>query len=721
MRPNHNACRKSRPVSEPIHQLNLPEPGSIISGHYRIVGRLGEGGMGSVFKAKDLALKRDVAIKFLLPHRLAKSVNVLRFQREAHATALLRHPGVVRIHSVETTEDGQPFLVMDFILGKTLAQRIASEGQLPIDEVLDIFIAVCDALAHAHSMGVLHRDLKPSNIIICSGGSAGASVKVLDFGLAKIIASASTQDLTQTGQTFGTPAYMSPEMALGNAVDHRSDIYSLGCTLYEALTASPPHVADTAYATVLKHETDKALTLSEAAFGRDFPEKLEMLVAKLIAKRPEQRYQSMKEVKEALLGLKGNLDTKQSTLHTTSKDTSLNYRTLMTAVVLAGIAGVVVPGVFLWSELMPPKTQEAKLATPQSIRQGFLDENQKSADDFVSLGDKCLARGNVYPAVMAYGAALTALGANVNRKSSKIAEVMNKKAQALFFLGRLAESEKFYRQSLAVTEEIAPNSDEHFYTMVNLGTVCIQEKKMVEAKQLIQSATDHFRVRRGTNSTGTALCLNTMATCYRENHEYSKAEDTLLEVSAIHRKLLGPYSDWYAKDQCDLAQNYNAMGNFAKAETAWNEAIKQYRAIAGRQMAIGSGYLELGHTQKAKGDLSAALNSIDQGTALMVNTPARTADILFDSMLSKVDILVKLKRYEEAEGVCQQTERYFSTELIDKPGQLAPRLVALAQRQKLLGRNHEAQVELKKAKDLFERAKSGDQIGADDSATDKIH
>src|SRR5579883_1944448 len=126
----------SHKVSEPIRNFDLPEPGTIISGHYEIVERLGEGGMGSVFKARDLTLKRDVAIKFLLPHRLTKSVNVLRFQREAQATARLNHPGVVRLHRVEATENNQPFLVMDYISGKTLAQRIASDGQLPVEDVL---------------------------------------------------------------------------------------------------------------------------------------------------------------------------------------------------------------------------------------------------------------------------------------------------------------------------------------------------------------------------------------------------------------------------------------------------------------------------------------------------------------------------------------------------------------------------------------------------------
>ena len=225
--------------------MNLPDVnqqpdtspiGSIVSGHYEILARLGEGGMGSVFKAKDLVLNREVAIKFLLPNRLVNSVNVRRFQQEAQAAARLDHPGIVRVHDINTTEDGLPFLVMDLVSGKTLAERIAHEGQLPVDEVLDIFILVCDALAHAHKMGVLHRDIKPSNIMVATYFPGNYSVKVLDFGLAKIIATAaaSEQDLTQTGQTFGTPYYMSPEQALGKTVDHRADIYSLGCTLYEA-------------------------------------------------------------------------------------------------------------------------------------------------------------------------------------------------------------------------------------------------------------------------------------------------------------------------------------------------------------------------------------------------------------------------------------------------------------------------------------------------------
>ena len=696
-------------LPEPIHQLDLPKPGSIIAGHYEIIERLGEGGMGSVFKAKDLTLNREVAIKFLLPHRLEKSVNILRFQREAQATARLNHPGIVRMHRVETSEDGQPFLVMDFISGKTLAQRIASKGQLPLDEVLDLFIAVCDALAHAHGMGVLHRDLKPSNIIICSSGPEKVNVKVLDFGLAKIIASASTQDLTQTGQTFGTPSYMSPEMALGNAVvDHRSDIYSLGCTLYEALTASPPYVAGSAYATALKHETEEALTLSEAAFGRDFPQQLELLVTKMIAKRPEQRYQSMDEVKEALLSVKRNLNSQQQAPRVTFEDRPVKSRMLVVGIILGGVVAIITSGMLLWIWLMPQKT--AKVETPQSIRQEFLDENLKSANDLISMGDKCMARGSIYPSMMAYGAALTALGVGLDRANITIADVMCKKALALSLLGRLAESESLYRKALSMIESAAPNTEQHYHTMLGLGTVLVKEKKFGEAKQMMGTACELFKAKFGTDSLQAGYSLSILATCFTENHEYEKAESILQDVSAIYRKYLGSHSEWYASAQSDLAQNYYQMGNFAKAETAWNQAITAYKASGKHAMELGAAYVGLAQVYKAKGDLLSALHSLEQGLPLLSATSARGSDKVFDGMFTSVDIMIKLRRYADADRLCQTMAECFSQQLKDKPKQLATRLIALAKRQRLLGRTREAQAELKQASELLEQAKSGDQI-----------
>lgn len=291
--------------SDEVVRLSGPDSasliGKVIAGKYEIVSFLGEGGMSSVFQAKDLVINRLVALKILLSLRTADERSILRFQKEATAAGRLNHPNIVQLYDVGTHVDGTPYLVMDYVPGVTLTERLRSHGQLPTWEAVKFFVQVCDALAHAHSNGVIHRDIKPSNLLITTGPGGSEIIKILDFGIAKVWDEAlSVQQTTRTGEVFGSPLYMSPEQAVGTKVDFRSDIYSTGCALFEALSGLPPHVGETTLSTIMKHQNDKAPTLREASLGREFPSQLEEVVAKCLAKKPDDRYQSMSEVREAL-------------------------------------------------------------------------------------------------------------------------------------------------------------------------------------------------------------------------------------------------------------------------------------------------------------------------------------------------------------------------------------------------------------------------------------
>jgi eukaryotic-like serine/threonine-protein kinase len=212
------------------------QPGLLINERYEVLSLLGQGGMSVAFKALDRQIDRAVTIKFLLPERLANPKDRTRFQREAMMAAQLQHPSITKVFAFDFDSQSRPFLVMEFIDGKTLAQRIELEGQLPINETIDIFIQVSDALSVAHAHGVLHRDIKPSNIMLTAPHpDKRSTVKLLDFGIAKLMQSqeVSALQITDTGELLGSPLYMSPEQARGANLDARSDLYSLGCTMYE--------------------------------------------------------------------------------------------------------------------------------------------------------------------------------------------------------------------------------------------------------------------------------------------------------------------------------------------------------------------------------------------------------------------------------------------------------------------------------------------------------
>lgn len=275
-------------------------------GRYRIIEPIGSGGMASVYKALDETIKRHAAIKLMLPKYMVDPDSMIRFQQEATAASRLDHVNIVRVYEFGATEDGRPYLVMEYVSGKTLSSLIKEAGKLDIATTVRIMVQTCEALIHAHENGVVHRDLKPSNIMLVND-----VVKIVDFGIAKLLSDEETSPitLTQTGEVFGSPPYMSPEQGLGRDIDQRSDLYSLGCVMYECLTGSPPLMGATALETLIKHQTEAAPSLEAGCFGRQFPEEIEKVVAKLLERIPRKRYQSAAELKTDLLDFEaGHLD-----------------------------------------------------------------------------------------------------------------------------------------------------------------------------------------------------------------------------------------------------------------------------------------------------------------------------------------------------------------------------------------------------------------------------
>ncbi|MDZ4835335.1 MAG: serine/threonine-protein kinase [Candidatus Melainabacteria bacterium] len=283
--------------------------GQLVSERYTIKASLGRGGIGSVYRVHQILLDKEFALKTLNPVT-ASSATMRRFHLEAQSAGKLNHPNIVKAFDFGLIDGVQPFLVMDVIEGKTLS-RILKQGKLPLNIFLEIFIPLTQAIAYAHSEGVVHRDLKPSNIVLePDKENAGKYIpKLIDFGLAKLTDSDSLsqhQTLTKAGDVIGTPLYMSPEQCSGTSVDHRSDIYSLGCVMFEALTGKPPFRADTAIETLMQHGTKRPPLLNETCEGIEFPPELEELIDTLLAKDPAERFESCTLVADQLIAIKSS-------------------------------------------------------------------------------------------------------------------------------------------------------------------------------------------------------------------------------------------------------------------------------------------------------------------------------------------------------------------------------------------------------------------------------
>jgi len=268
--------------------------------HYEILEKLGEGGMGMVFKVRDTQQNNIVALKVLARHTLLLEDINRRFQREASAGMKLAHRNVVKIFEVGEA-DGECFISMEYVEGKTLRQLLQDKPLKP-KKVVDISLAVCEALKEAHKMGIIHRDIKGDNIMVNSQGT----VKVMDFGLAKIQGASM---LTREGDMLGTPAYMSPQQAIGEVIDHRSDFFSLGVVLYELLTGQMPFTGDYEMAVLYAIANEEPIELKE--INEDVPEPLEQVVMKALQKEPQHRYQTAEEFIADLRKIKAFLEGKR--------------------------------------------------------------------------------------------------------------------------------------------------------------------------------------------------------------------------------------------------------------------------------------------------------------------------------------------------------------------------------------------------------------------------
>ncbi|MFD8552578.1 protein kinase [Streptomyces fradiae] len=268
--------------------------GMVGDGRYRLTHRLGRGGMAEVFAAEDVRLGRTVAVKLLRADLAEDPVSKARFTREAQSVAGLNHHAIVAVYdSGEDQVNGQavPYIVMELVEGRTIRELLVSAEAPPPEQALIIVSGVLEALAYSHQHGIVHRDIKPANVIITHAGA----VKVMDFGIARALHGASTT-MTQTGMVMGTPQYLSPEQALGKAVDHRSDLYATGCLLYELLALRPPFVGETPLSVVYQHVQDIPVPPSQVSDGVAPPE-LDGLAMRALAKDPDDRFQSAEEMR----------------------------------------------------------------------------------------------------------------------------------------------------------------------------------------------------------------------------------------------------------------------------------------------------------------------------------------------------------------------------------------------------------------------------------------
>ncbi|MDI1450904.1 serine/threonine-protein kinase [Polyangium sp. 6x1] len=330
---------------DPASPDGAPAPGTVLAGKYVVESVLGQGGMGIVLQARHQRTEQAVAIKLLRPDARALPDVTARFEREARAAARIQGPHVVRVYDVDNLPDGSPMMVMELLQGWDLGQELAIRGPLPYPEAVGHILSACEALSQAHRMGVVHRDIKPGNLFLCQEGQRRV-VKVLDFGISKVLDKRDNAAQTATTAAFGTPQYMSPEQVRSTKnVDGRADIWSLGVVLYELLGGRGPFDEASATAVLAAIIADEPKPLRE--LRPDLPQKLADVVMKALTKRADDRWPDIDSFMAALMPFGPAGAAPQTLLNAktvvVSREPMSNRRLMF---VSAGLATVVV-GVFL--------------------------------------------------------------------------------------------------------------------------------------------------------------------------------------------------------------------------------------------------------------------------------------------------------------------------------------------------------------------------------------
>ncbi len=326
--------------------------GKLVKGRYRVISKIGEGGMGSVYLAEQISIGRKVALKVLQGNYANDDEFIGRFRREARLAASLNHRNIVTVYDFDQGNDGSLFIAMEYLPGARLSDVVRRDGPLEIRRAVRLGLQIAEGLEAAHLAGVIHRDIKPDNIMVL-GHRGAEDIKLMDFGIARMMDSGNTANLTRTGVIMGTPAYMAPEQAEGAEISERTDIYALGVVLYEMLSGSVPFKASTPSAVLIKHLQEQPAPLRK--IRREVSPPIERLVMQALEKKPQKRLKDMHAVVEGLQKANGITVDEPSANQTVSQTVILNRqdfpkeRRFNLPVIGAAVAGAVVLGIaLLW-------------------------------------------------------------------------------------------------------------------------------------------------------------------------------------------------------------------------------------------------------------------------------------------------------------------------------------------------------------------------------------
>ncbi len=599
-----------------LTQLTMePNVGSTVGDKYEIMAVIGGGAMGLVYKARHLLMKRIVALKMLHPNMVVDEGTVKRFQKEAEALSCLNHPNILTVFDFGVSKQGQPFLVTDYLEGLTLAQVLEQTQRLDWRRTVGIFTQVTSALAHAHRNGVIHRDIKPSNIMLIHFEDQNDFVKILDFGIAKVISeqSDSQAQLTRTGEVFGSPLYMSPEQCRGKGLDARSDMYSLGCVLYRCLTGQPALYGQDLVECLYKHVHETPVALRQAAPDADIPPELEATVAKCLEKDPSARFQTMADLKDALNTVLAEVSS-DSILHQIPQPGRFSPST---AVASDGSQSSSLVQT-VTSQESPSQEQQQRLeATSAEVLEQSI--HPKGRDDAPS--------GTPLPTetVNDHGASVKKQG--VILTISCVVLLIVAGFVAMNFVKKGEEPEK--PGTVSSTKPPANNdpSDDSYENLLREATEDFQSGYYTEAKEQFEQALQQAK-KNGASKANTANILHHLILAAIEDTSFDSAKKYLKELetlAGITDQTKTPTSREAAEafyDQAAILMFQSSKDSKVKAEQLFSKALIYYSNTSGVGIDRMRTLSRLGQLALMNGDLQKAKDYMKQAVAVAEEDPS---------------------------------------------------------------------------------------------------
>lgn len=662
--------------SELISTMRDPMVGVVLPKKFRIVGLLGRGAMSVVYRGVHEPTGQTVAIKLLKSHLVSDTVSARRFQMEAQTVGALQHPNIVDVLHHGVTEQGVPYLIMELVAGDSLADMLRIEGSISVNRTIRIFAQAASALAYAHDRGVIHRDIKPSNIVVCHREDERDIVKIVDFGIAKMQGYGITsQNLTATGEVVGTPMYMSPEQTMGKDLDGRSDIYSLGCVMYECVTGTPPFVGQSAVDTMHKQILQDAVPVDTVRPDLYIPERLKSVINLAMTKDVRSRYQHMRELQSDLEDV--NKSTMVNAVVPEIKDTGAwerlvngNAKYIVLAVAAVLVIGTAVGGFMMMNKGGGNHQQPSgHKAVPVAGPNNWQEHMTKGQD---------LLRQGKYEEAQSVLLTASREAESFPQPDARLGNTLNQLATAYYLQDNYPDAADACEKALDIHKNVkGPNDPAIAESLSNLAMIRCAQGEFDDAEKLGKEGLRMREQAKPVNNPDVANSLQALAELACKKQDFRQAESLLNRALELRKRSLGARNP-------EVANTLYNLGMVAQAQKAHNKADSLYKqALMIQEMQLGSNHIKVSDTMVALGTLNYYRHNNKQARTMLNNALAIREKALGRQSAKVAEILTCLAIVNEDEKKLGEAEKQYreALEIREKLwGPNSPRLVKSLER-----------------------------------------